>query len=110
MDTAEAVLSRSCSLQRCRCIVGLGMISDPQSPRPVPHKRPVDIHVHIVGNGAGGTGCWLRVSAWRRPFAELMLRHAHLPRKALHGNLDRLYVERLLEMVRGSSLGAVVIL
>jgi len=75
-----------------------------------PTAKPVDIHVHIVGNGSGGTGCWLRVSAWRRPFAELMLRHARLPRRASQGDLDRLYIERLLNMVRGSSLGAVVIL
>jgi predicted TIM-barrel fold metal-dependent hydrolase len=70
----------------------------------------VDAHVHIVGSGAGGTGCWLRVSPWRRPFAELMLHHVGLSRAALKGDLDRLYVERLLEMVRSSSLGAVVIL
>jgi hypothetical protein len=39
-----------------------------------------------------------------------MLREARLPRKALQGDLDQLYVDRLLAMVRGSSLGAVVIL
>lgn len=42
--------------------------------------------------------------------AALMLRHLGLPGDALAGDLDRLYVERLLAMVRGSSLGAVVIL
>jgi uncharacterized protein len=68
------------------------------------------MHVHVVGNGTGGTGCWLRVSSWRRPMAALMLRHIGLPRAPLEGDLDRLYVERLLEQVRGSSLGAVVIL
>lgn len=73
-------------------------------------RKPVDGHVHVVGNGSGGTGCWLRVSAWRRPMAELMLRHFGLPPTALAGDLDRLYVARLLEFVRGSSLGAVVIL
>jgi hypothetical protein len=24
--------------------------------------RPLDRLVHIVGNGSGGTGCWLRVT------------------------------------------------
>ncbi len=72
--------------------------------------KPVDIHVHVVGNGSSGSGCWLRVSPWRRPFAGLMLRHAGLSQRALTGDLDRLYVERLLAMVRTSSLGAVVIL
>jgi hypothetical protein len=39
-----------------------------------------------------------------------MLRHVGLPRAALKEDLDRLYVERLLTLVRESSLGAVVIL
>jgi len=42
--------------------------------------------------------------------ANLMLRHIGLPSTALAGDLDRLYVERLLTLVRSSSLGAVVIL
>ncbi len=72
--------------------------------------KPIDAHVHVVGNGAGGTGCWLRVRRWRQPLAALLLRHVGLPRGAMRGDLERLYVERLLEQVRGSSLGAVVIL
>jgi predicted TIM-barrel fold metal-dependent hydrolase len=72
--------------------------------------KPVDVHVHIVGNGSAGSGCWLRIPFWRRPFARLMLCHAGLPRSAPAGDLDRMYVQRLLDMVRGSSLGAVVIL
>ena len=75
-----------------------------------PTLKPVDMHVHIVGNGSGGTGCWLRVRGWHRPLAALMIRHIGLPSGAMNGDLDRLYVERLLELVRGSSLGAVVIL
>jgi hypothetical protein len=73
-------------------------------------EQPIDMHVHVVGNGAGGTGCWLRVKAWHRPMAAMMLGHIGLPGTALKGDLDRLYVERLLELVRGSSLGAAVIL
>jgi hypothetical protein len=42
--------------------------------------------------------------------AEWMLRHVGLPRTALDGDLDQLYVERLLTLVRGSSLNAIVIL
>lgn len=68
------------------------------------------MHVHVVGNGTGGTGCRLHVSRWRRPMAGLMLRHIGLPGDALRGDLDRLYVERLLELVRGSCLGVAVIL
>jgi hypothetical protein len=77
---------------------------------PLQTTRPIDAHVHIVGNGSGGTGCWLRISPARRPFARLMLRHAGLPGSALSGDLDTLYLQRLLDMVRGSSLSAAVIL
>ncbi len=72
--------------------------------------KPVDMHVHVVGNGTGGTGCWVRVGGWHRPMAALMLRSIGLPSNALTGDLEGLYIERLLAQVRGSSLGASVIL
>ena len=75
-----------------------------------PWGNPVDMHVHLVGNGAGGTGCWLRVKGWHRPLAALMLRQIGLPSSAMSGDLDRLYAERLVELVKTSSLGAIVIL
>jgi hypothetical protein len=39
-----------------------------------------------------------------------MLAKSVLPRSAMRGDLDRLYAERLLELVRNSSLGAAVLL
>jgi uncharacterized protein len=79
----------------------------------IPHldsNRPIDMHVHVVGNGSGGTGCWLRVTGWHRPLAALMLRHIGLPASAMSGDLDGLLIERLLGMLRDSSLGAAVVL
>jgi len=73
-------------------------------------SKPVDMHVHVVGNGAGGTGCWLKVGGWHRPLAAMMMRQIGLPSSAMTGDLDRLYAERLLELVKTSSLGAAVIL
>src|SRR5882724_4315292 len=73
-------------------------------------RKPIDMHVHIVGNGSGCTGCWLRVTGWHRLFAAFMLRHIGLPQGALEGDLDRLYAERFLHLVRESSLGAAVLL
>lgn len=70
----------------------------------------MDMHVHVVGNGTGGTGCWLRVGTWHRPLAAIMLRHIGLPAGSMSGDLDRLYIERLLDLVKESSLGAAVIL
>src|SRR5438552_18836933 len=75
-----------------------------------PASRPIDMHVHLVGNGTGGTGCWVRVKGWHRPMAAFMLRHIGLPWNALNGDFDRLYVDRLLEMVQTSSLAAIVLL
>src|SRR5688572_9813762 len=73
-------------------------------------SRPVDMHVHLVGTGAGGTGCWLRVKGWHLPLAAFMTKHIGLSWKAFRGDFDRLYVELLLRLVRESSLGAAVIL
>ena len=70
----------------------------------------IDMHVHAVGNGTGGTGCWLRPSFWRWPMSAFMARHIGLPIRALQGDLDRLYAERLLAWIQGSSLDAVVLL
>ena len=49
------------------------MSSQPDLALPSPLK-PVDMHVHVVGNGSTGSGCWLRVGRWHRPLAALMLR------------------------------------
>src|SRR5689334_4465181 len=73
-------------------------------------QRPVDMHVHVVGNGSAGSGCWLRIGRWHRPLAAIMLRGVGLPGSALTGDLETLYVNRLLEQLRSSSLGAAVIL
>lgn len=73
-------------------------------------RKPIDMHVHIVGTGAGGTGCWLKVKGWHLPLAAFMTKHIGLSWKAFSGDFDRLYIERLVELVRTSSLGAAVIL
>lgn len=70
----------------------------------------IDAHVHIVGNGSAGTGCWLKPAWWRWPMSAFMARHVGLPISALRGDLDRLYVQQLKHWVQSSSLDAVVIL
>src|SRR5881628_934481 len=72
--------------------------------------KPIDMHVHVVGNGSSGSGCWIRPKGLHKVFARFMLSHVGLPQNALTGDLDRLCVERLLQFLDGSSLGAVVIL
>lgn len=84
-------------------------MSASQPPTAAPLK-PIDMHVHVVGNGSGNSGCWLHVRSWHRPMAAMMLKHIGLPFGALKGDLENLYVQRLLDLVRTSSLGTIVIL
>ncbi len=72
--------------------------------------KPLDCHVHIVGNGSSGSGCWIRLRGAKRILARFMLANFGLPVASLKGDLDRLYVERLLHLVRTSSLGQTTIL
>src|SRR6266850_3645879 len=73
--------------------------------------KPLDMHVHMVGNGLAGSGCWLQVKGWHRPLAAYMLRHIGLGRASLTGaDFDEEYVANLLRLVRESSLGQIVIL
>ena len=73
-------------------------------------SKPVDMHVHIVGTGSSGSGCWLRVSGFHKSMATFMCRHIGLPGDAFSRDFDRLYVEHLAALVRNSSLAAIVIL
>ena len=70
----------------------------------------IDCHVHVVGNGTGGTGCWYRPRGVTKYGAPFMLRSVGLRPDTLRGDLDRLYAERMLHFVRESSLDAAVIL
>lgn len=64
----------------------------------------------MVGNGAAGSEAWLRLSGWHRALAGFMLRQLGMPASALEGDLEKIYAEHLLELVRQSSLDAVVLL
>jgi predicted TIM-barrel fold metal-dependent hydrolase len=70
----------------------------------------IDCHVHVVGNGTGGTGCWFRPRGVTRIGAPFLVRSVGLDGAALRGDLDRLYAEQLLRFVRDSSLDAAVLL
>lgn len=68
------------------------------------------MHVHMVGNGVGGSGSWLRLKGWHRFLAGFMLRQLGMPASALEGDLEEIYAEHLVELVRTSSLDAIVLL
>src|SRR5262245_36352964 len=82
-----------------------GPHSTPHSPSAMPPR--IDMHVHLVGNGRRGSGCWLRIGStwWQKPLAAHMLRHIGLRGIALDSlYFDERYVEHLLALVRTSSI------
>lgn len=73
--------------------------------------RKIDCHVHLLGDGSSGSGCWLRMRTLvHRLMARFIVRECGLPQSALKAGLDRMLEERLATMVRESSLDAVVLL
>jgi hypothetical protein len=70
----------------------------------------IDIHVQMVGNGVAGSGDWLRLKGWHCALAGFMLRQLGMHPSALEGDLEKIYAEHLLALVRESSLDAVVLL
>ena len=73
--------------------------------------RKIDCHVHLLGDGSTGSGCWLRLkSVVHRMMAQWLVRAAGMPASALRDGLDAAVVTRLVGLVRESSLDAAVLL
>lgn len=70
----------------------------------------IDIHVHMVGNGKSGSGCFLQARGFSRINSILMLQGLGLSRTALSNDLESIYADRLASLVRESSLSKVVLL
>ena len=68
------------------------------------------MHVHLVGNGLRGSGCWLRLGFWHRPLAAWMARHVGMRVRPMDPEWDDAYVTHLARLVRESSLSAAVLL
>jgi len=74
-------------------------------------NRRIDMHVHIVGNGARGSGCWLHPTGWYSLLGKFMCRHIGLGALSFQSpDFDERYVERLLELLKASSMAQAVIL
>ena len=70
-----------------------------------------DGHVHLVGNGQGGSGCWLRLDGvWHRMLGEVMRRTIGLEAKVTAKDFDEKFVAHLAGLVAGSSLDAALLL
>jgi len=75
--------------------------------------RIIDMHVHLVGNGRQGSGCWLRLGGtwWQKPLAAYMLNHIGLAGADVNGwDFDELYIAHLAHLVRESSVDAACLL
>ncbi len=72
--------------------------------------KPVDIHIHIVGNGNSGSGCQLSTARWQKPLVTLMTRHIGLTTDPEDPGFDSAYTGKLLRWVKDSSLSKAVIL
>jgi len=71
----------------------------------------IDTHVHIVGTGTGGTGCWYRPRGLTRLGAPWLARAIGLTAADLAGpDFDRIYVEQLLRYLRDGSVSRALIL
>lgn len=68
------------------------------------------MHVHMVGNGVAGSGGWMRLSGWHCWLAMFMVRQLGFPTAVLKQDLETIYSQRLLELVRESSSDAIVLL
>ena len=66
-------------------------------------SRLVDYHVHLIGRGAGGSGCSVnpRLFSWRYPVRRIKLEvYASASGIDLGADEDRVYVERLASLAR----------
>ena len=75
-----------------------------------PSLAPIDMHVHLVGNGLRGSGCWLRLAWTRKPLAQWMASHIGMPVSFDDPAWDEAYVAHLARLVRESSMSAAVLL
>jgi len=70
----------------------------------------IDVHVHMVSNGVAGSRGWLHLKGWHRALAGFMVRQLGMPATALEDDLEKIYADNLLRLIRESSLDAVVLL
>lgn len=70
-----------------------------------------DGHVHLVGNGLGGSGCWLRLGGlWHRALGEVMRRTIGLDAKVSAPDFDERFIAHLAALLRDSSLDSALLL
>lgn len=81
----------------------------PCPPRPRPLR--LDGHVHLVGDGSSGSGCWLKLDGFLRKLqGRLLLSAAGLPASCLRGGLDAAFEARVASLRESSGLDGLLLL
>lgn len=70
----------------------------------------IDGHVHVIGTGSNGSGCWYRPRGFTRLGEPILLRAMGLKSADLRGDFETIYVEALRAQIRGAGLDAALIL
>ncbi|MBC8011198.1 MAG: hypothetical protein H7067_14015, partial [Burkholderiales bacterium] len=70
----------------------------------------IDCHVHVIGTGKTGSGCWYRPRGLTRIGEPFLLRSMGLAASALREDFEAIYEAALLEQIRASGLDAAVVL
>ncbi len=70
----------------------------------------IDGHVHAVGTGKGGSGCWYRPRGFTRLGEPLLMRAMGLPLSALRDDFETIYTAALSRQIREAGLDAAVLL
>lgn len=76
-------------------------------PRPQPAGPIIDFHVHLFGVGDGDSGCFVSMKGSTRTSVFFLRRLLNLSE---NGRMDEDYVQRLVDMLRTSSLQKAVLL
>ena len=72
--------------------------------------NPIDIHVHLIGNGLSGSGCRVQSVWWQAPFIRAMAHSIGLKTDRRSVDLDEAYVRLLVTWLDSSSLAGLVAL
>jgi uncharacterized protein len=71
----------------------------------------IDGHVHFVGDGSNGSGCWLRSSTLLDRIVEPIVKaQAGISKSSRQLGIDQAYEERLIGLIDESSLDSVLLL
>jgi len=80
------------------------------STKEVDPERILDAHVHYLGDGSSGNGCYVNFDTARRRWqGRLLLKFAGIHPSAIKNGLDKIYKDFLVTQVKNSNLNGAVL-